>query len=214
MKLQLSNVLPIPLRDKPSIQNSDVWLKELMYTKCEYISILAPSGTGKSTLMHALYGLRKDVSGSIKWDEQNILHIADEALAVLRAQHISIIFQDLRLFPTLTAWENIIIKNTLTQFIQEEEIIQWMKRLGIADKKNALAATLSYGEQQRVAIIRALVQPFDFLLMDEPFSHLDKENKAIAAALILEQVQRNKASLLIADLDENTYFPYHKIHKL
>ena len=214
MRLQLSNVLPIPLRDKPSVQHSDVWLKELTFTKSEYISILAPSGTGKTTLMHALYGLRKDVIGSIKWDEQEILHVDDEALAALRAEHISIIFQDLRLFPGLTAWENIIIKHALTLSIQEEEITQWMKRLGIADKKNALAATLSYGEQQRVAIIRALVQPFDFLLMDEPFSHLDKQNKEIAAALILEQVQRNKAGLLIADLDENTYFPYHKTQKL
>lgn len=214
MRLQLSNVLPIPLRDKPSVQHSDIWLKELAFTKSEYISILAPSGTGKTTLMHALYGLRKDVTGSIKWNEQEILHVDNEALAVLRAQHISIIFQDLRLFPALTAWENIAIKNALTHYIQEDEIIQWMNRLGIADKKNALAATLSYGEQQRVAIIRALVQPFDFLLMDEPFSHLDKQNKEIAAALIVEQVQRNKAGLLIADLDENNYFPYHKTHKL
>lgn len=214
MELQLNNVLPIPLSDKASVAASDIWLQALSYKKYEYVSILAPSGTGKTTLMHALYGLRKDITGSIKWGAQDLQHISDEALAVLRAQHISIIFQDLRLFPSLTAWENITIKNVLTHCIQEDEIAEWMKRLGIADKKNALAATLSYGEQQRLAIIRSLVQPFDFLLMDEPFSHLDNQNKVIAAALILEQVQKNKAGLLIADLDENTYFPYHKIHKL
>jgi len=54
------------------------------------------------------------------------------------------------------------------------------------------------------------LQPFSFLLMDEPFSHLDKKNTSIAAALILEVVQKNKAGLLLADLDENNFFPYHK----
>lgn len=214
MKLQLNNVLPVPLRDKPSVQLSDIWLKEIVFEQQEYISILAPSGTGKTTLIHTLYGLRKDYTGTIFWDTHNVALSDVETFASLRTKQISIIFQDLRLFPTLTAWENIEIKRSLTEGIKEEQVIHWMNRLGIADKKNSLAATLSYGEQQRLAIIRALVQPFDFLLMDEPFSHLDIQNKQIAATLILEQVQKNNAALIIADLDENSFFPYHKTMKL
>ena len=89
-----------------------------------------------------------------------------------------------------------------------------MKRLGIADKKLQKAQTLSYGEQQRVAIIRALVQPFKWLLMDEPFSHLDHENTQKAATLIAEVVAANKAGMLLADLDENHHFAYTRSLKL
>lgn len=82
--------------------------------------------------------------------------------------------------------------------------------LGIKEKKNSLGRTLSYGEQQRVAIIRALLQPFDWLLMDEPFSHLDHINTDKARSLIAEVVAQHKAGMILADLDENEYFNYTK----
>jgi putative ABC transport system ATP-binding protein len=83
-----------------------------------------------------------------------------------------------------------------------------MDTLGVADKRLSLARTLSYGEQQRVAIIRALLQPFKWLLMDEPFSHLDHANRARAAKLIGEVVEQNRAGMILADLDDNNFFPY------
>jgi ABC-type cobalamin/Fe3+-siderophores transport system ATPase subunit len=83
-----------------------------------------------------------------------------------------------------------------------------MEALGIADRADRPAATLSYGEQQRVSIIRALLQPFSWLLMDEPFSHLDEANTTLAAKLIDSVVMRNGASFLLADLDDNTHFSY------
>jgi putative ABC transport system ATP-binding protein len=82
--------------------------------------------------------------------------------------------------------------------------------LGIYEKKVSLASTLSYGERQRVAIIRSLLQPFDWLLMDEPFSHLDNMNIEKAVNLIGEVVATNNAGLLLADLEKNDYFRYHK----
>jgi putative ABC transport system ATP-binding protein len=207
MTLSIEQLVPIPLKEKLNTQTSDVWLKNVKASSPEYISIQAPSGTGKTTLVHFLYGLRTDF-------KKDLGQFSAEEKAVLRATEVSVIFQDMRLFPELSAWENLELKRSITDTVSAEEASEWMQQLGIGDKKNARAQTLSYGEQQRLAIIRSLLQPFSFLLMDEPFSHLDNKNTAIAASLIAQIVQRNNAGLLLADLDKNDYFPYHKTYML
>lgn len=208
MRLVLDQVIPIPLREKVNSYNSGVWKQTLELYKGEHIFIQAPSGTGKTTLIHTLYGLRDDFEGTIYWDSYNIAKTNSENMSNLRANYLSVIFQDMRLFPELTAWENLEVKRRLTDTASEAEVEAWMTRLGIKDKKNSLASTLSYGEQQRVAIIRALLQPFEWLLMDEPFSHLDNANRDKAIDLISEVVKLNSAGMILADLDENEYFPY------
>lgn len=210
MQLQLSQLAPIPIREKISSRPSDVWLNELTIAGGERIFIQAPSGTGKTTFIHMLYGLRNDFEGKISWSGKSLLPAQREDWSAFRQNELSVIFQDLRLFPDLTAWENLEIKRNLTNTVTEEEMAQWLERLGLKDKRKALGQTLSYGEQQRVAIIRALLQPFQWLLMDEPFSHLDMRNTVIAAALIQEIADRNKAGFILVDLDENEYFPYTK----
>jgi putative ABC transport system ATP-binding protein len=200
--------MPIPLKDRFQSRNSDIWNRDISWQGTEHLFVRAPSGTGKTTLVHQLYGLRQDFEGSIHWGADAIQGMQAEQLSTLRQGAISIIFQDLRLFPVLTAWENLEIKRTLTDTISIEETRSMMDVLGIADRADRPAATLSYGEQQRVAIIRALLQPFSWLLMDEPFSHLDIENRAIAAQLIQNVVTRNKASFMLVDLDDNDLFPY------
>jgi ABC-type lipoprotein export system ATPase subunit len=206
MQLSLDKLVPVPLKDTVLSGNSSVWNKQLSFNGEEYIFIQAPSGTGKTTLMHFLYGLRNDFEGTVNWHDKPIAK--SNHLAGLRSKDISIIFQDMRLFPELTAWENLEIKRVLTNTVDEATVAGWMQRLGIEHKRDAPAARLSYGEQQRVAIIRALLQPFQWLLMDEPFSHLDNINIKKATALILEVVAVNKAGLLLADLEDNNYFPY------
>jgi len=160
--------------------------------------------------MHILYGLRKDYEGKACWNDVNMLEMNNAQIAHLRATYVSIVFQDLRLFPEMTLWENLEIKRTLTNTIAPEQVDEMLQRLGIYEKKNAIAKTLSYGEQQRTAIIRSLLQPFEWLLMDEPFSHLDAENIEKAVALIHEMTEINKAGLLLADLERNDLFVYHK----
>jgi len=208
MQLSLQGVIPIPLREKVISRQSGMWNTSRTFDKGAYIFIQAPSGTGKTTLIHILYGLRKDYEGEIKWNSTNLTLANNETLASLRTNGISVIFQDMRLFPELTAWENIETKRKLTNTVTAEQAGQWLDRLGLKDKKNSLGSTLSYGEQQRVAIVRALLQPFDWLLMDEPFSHLDHANIEKAIGLISEVVQQHKAGMILADLDENNYFPY------
>jgi ABC-type lipoprotein export system ATPase subunit len=208
MQLSLQGVVPLPLRDKVNAYRSGIWKNSVVINKGEYVFVQAPSGTGKTTLIHTLYGLRKDHEGSVKWGGKALADTNDEALADLRKSNISVIFQDMRLFPELTAWENIEIKRKLADTVTEQQAGAWLDRLGLADKKNSLSATLSYGEQQRVAIVRALLQPFEWLLMDEPFSHLDNANTTKAISLIEEVVKQHGAGMILADLDENNFFPY------
>lgn len=208
MQLSLRQIVPIPLRDKINAYNSGIWQQNIDLYKGERIFIQAPSGTGKTTFIHTLYGLRTDFEGIVYWDAYKLPGMSVEDISKLRAMYVSVIFQDLRLFPELTTWENLEIKRHLTGTASQDEVEAWLARLGMKDKRDSLAATLSYGEQQRVAIIRALLQPFEWLLMDEPFSHLDHANIEKAAALVSEVVQQNGAGMIMADLDDNEYFPY------
>lgn len=208
MKLSLQGVIPVPLREKVTAGKSGMWNTSVSFNKGEYIFIQAPSGTGKTTLIHILYGLRNDYTGDVKWQDRPLTATDNETIAALRAKNLSIIFQDMRLFPELTAWENVDIKRRLTNTVSGNEAHEWLNRLGLSEKKNSIGSTLSYGEQQRVAIVRALTQPFEWLLMDEPFSHLDHANTQKAIALIHEVVKKHNAGILLADLDENNFFPY------
>ncbi len=208
MQLSLKHIVPIPLRDKINAYNSGIWKQNLDFYKGEQVFLQAPSGTGKTTLIHILYGIRTDFEGIVYWDTFKLPGSNAESLSKLRAMYVSVIFQDMRLFPELTTWENLEIKRRLTDTASEDEVESWLARLGLKDKKHSLARTLSYGEQQRVAIIRSLLQPFEWLLMDEPFSHLDHANISKAAELISEVVAQNGAGMIMADLDENEHFPY------
>jgi len=211
LSLSLHQLLPVPLRDRFALRTSALWQRDIVWNDPEQrVFVQAPSGTGKTTLIHILYGLRSDYDGRVVWGAKTLREMDAAGISLLRRESASIIFQDMRLFPALTAWENLEIKRVLTNTVSAEEVRVWMEALGIADRADKLASTLSYGEQQRVAIIRALLQPFQWLLMDEPFSHLDKANTALAARLIADIVARNGASFLFVDLDDNAHFDYTK----
>ncbi len=146
--------------------------------------------------------------GKALWDGREIGVQDDEQWAALRSKDLSIVFQDLRLFGDLSVEENLGIKQSLTHSVDMDEAKAWLGRLGLEGKWQQKAETLSYGERQRVAIVRCLLQPFKWLLLDEPFSHLDNDNATRAAALIWEQVQARNAGMLVVDLEDNTWFPY------
>jgi len=99
----------------------------------------------------------------------------------------------------------------LSPYHTKSRIEVMAKRLGIESKLNKLAKTCSYGEQQRISIIRSLQQPFDFLLLDEPFSHLDEANRKIAMDLMEEECALRKAAIILADLKQIEYFKANKI---
>lgn len=211
MQIELKNLLPIPLKEQFLLRPSGIWGKTLSWNAGEYIKIKAPSGSGKTTLVHLLYKLRDDYEGEIFWGTENIKTISAQNLSGFRQQTFSIIFQDLRLFPNLTARENINLNRVLQQpYYEENKTEEMAARLNISHVLAQLAGTCSYGEQQRIAIVRALMQPFSWLVMDEPFSHLDQENISKAVALIHEECEKRNAGFLLTDLEDDQFFPYSK----
>lgn len=209
MQITVQNLIPIPLKENILKRNSDVWNKHLLFSDKERVKIKAPSGTGKTTLIHVLYKMRTDYEGSVEYNNHNLKNITGDGLAQYRQQKLSIIFQDLRLFENLTARENIELNRIMQQpYHPAERIDEMAERLHITHILEQRAGLCSYGEQQRIAIVRALIQPFKLLLMDEPFSHLDIENTQSAAALIAEECDRREAGFVLTDLDEDNNFSY------
>ena len=132
----------------------------------------------------------------------------------IRKKSISMLFQELRLFAELTAWENVQIKNSLTGFKSKNVIKEWFERLDIADKMQSPVGRMSFGQQQRVALIRALCQPFDFIFLDEPTSHLDDTNADIMASLLQEEATRQEAGVIVTSIGKHLNMDYQQIWKL
>jgi putative ABC transport system ATP-binding protein len=210
MKIELQKVTPDNI-EQQKWKSSQIWEKIITIHKGEHLHIVAPSGTGKTSFIHFIYGLRKDYSGSVFYDDSDIKKLSLENFSSFRQNKISIIFQDLRLLENQTARENIELKRILDPFYPPEKIDEMAKRLGIEKKLNQEVKKCSYGEQQRIAIIRALMQPFDFLLLDEPYSHLDEENRKKAMELIYEECGKRNAAMIFADLKPLDFFKDERI---
>jgi putative ABC transport system ATP-binding protein len=213
MLLQVKKILPVYFKEEQK-NNSETWGNDLSFSNGDWIKIVAPSGSGKTSLIHFLYGLRQDYTGQIIYDGTDMKKFSLEDLSRIRKNHFSIVFQDMRLFAEQTVWENLEIKRQLNPFHKPEMINEMCERLGIAHKIKSICKQCSYGEQQRVSIIRALMQPFDILLLDEPFSHLDNANAEKAMELIAEETKKRNAGILYADLERNEFFPYTRLYHL
>lgn len=159
--IELVNTLPRVFAGQPGIQ-SEVWLKTLRFERGKKYLISAESGCGKSSLCAYLYGYRKDYEGTFLFDGRSIDELTVEEWCDVRRRHIAYLPQEMRLFPELTALENVELKNRLTGHKTTAEIRSLFERLGVADRADRPAGKLSIGQQQRVAIIRTVCQPCDF----------------------------------------------------
>ncbi|WP_018627166.1 ATP-binding cassette domain-containing protein [Niabella aurantiaca] len=213
MTLEIQNLLPVYFEEERK-STSEIWGKERSFSNGDLVNIVAPSGTGKTSLIHFLYKMRESYSGTVLYDDKPLQQFSREETAALRKDHVSIILQDMRLFEEQTILENLEIKRQLSPYHPQERIIEMARRLGVDHRLNALAKNCSYGEQQRSVIIRALLQPFDVLLMDEPFSHLDNANSKKATELILEETAHRKALVIFAELEKAGSFPATHLYHL
>lgn len=205
MHLLFNGVVPEPLAEiqhaTDSFWNSGTGVFEqgLVY------EIVAPSGKGKTTLLDIIFGRRKDFTGKYFIDETPAEKLTLNQWATIRTHQISYVFQGLRLFKHLTGLENIELKNNLTKHLQRDEIIELAHELNIGDQLHKKAGLMSFGQQQRLSIIRALSQPFEWLLLDEPFSHIDPETSLLAAEIISRTCKKHNAGCIITRLSKEKY---------
>lgn len=194
-RIEAKDLLPVVFREEePGL--SEVWRTEVVFTKGTDYLVEARSGGGKSSLCAYIYGLRTDYDGKILFDGEDVRGFGVGRWQELRRRSLAYLPQDLSLFPELTAFENIALKNSLTNWKTSGEIAAWLEELGIGSRRDFPVGKMSVGQQQRVGIIRALCQQFDFLLLDEPVSHLDETNNRIVSRIVQEEARRQGASVI------------------
>ena len=211
--IKFSKVIPEIFLQRNDL-HSDIWEQDVTFEKGGLYLLEANSGKGKSTFCSYILGYRNDYNGQVLFDgaDTRSLKVAD--WVDIRTRHLSYLFQELRLFPELTAFENVEIKNKLTGFKTRKQIIEWFDMLGIGDKVDAKMGHMSFGQQQRVAMLRALVQPFDFILADEPISHLDDTNSNIMGELMMSEAKAQGAGVIVTSIGKHMDLDYEKVFRL
>ena len=213
MKIEFQNVIPDPLRDG-NYKDSEIWDKQIQFEEGLTHLVKASSGTGKITFISIIYGIRRDYSGSVQIDGEEIRRFVPKKIMQYRRENMSIVFQGLMIFDELTALENIQLKNQITNFNNDDKIHELAKKLDVENLLSRDARILSFGQKQRIAIIRAMCQPFKFLLLDEPFSHLDEENAEKCLNVIFDECAARKSGMILTSLGNDYNGKYDKIIKL
>ena len=211
--IRIKNTLPNIFSDIETT-SSQIWLTDAIFEKGKNYLVAAESGTGKSSLCSYIYGVRNDYSGEILFDNNNITSFNIGKWCEIRKKSIAYLPQDLKLFPELSAIDNILLKNQLTNFKSEKDILQLFSSLGIPEKVNSPVGKLSVGQQQRVAIIRTLCQPCDFFLLDEPVSHLDERNNNIVSSIFMEEASKKGAGIITTSVGNHLLINIDKEYKL
>ena len=207
MQIKLNQIMPQPLASIAHSEKS-IWGNDVELVPGKKIMLNASSGKGKSTFTTTIFGLRNDYTGTITYDGIDIrTHSVDEWINI-RLNRLSVVFQDLQLFPKLSVRENLLLKNSLTDTYTEKELKEQLATLEIEDKWEQKCGLLSMGQQQRVAIIRSLAQPFKWLIMDEPFSHLDEENTQRCLKMIDKRATELNAGFILTTLGDNHNFNF------
>ncbi len=170
--------------------------------KREFVSIIGKSGSGKSTLLHMIGGLDIPTSGTVSVDGIDLDTLNAEQLAIFRRRKVGFIFQQYNLIPDLNVYDNIIFPLELDGAqIDKEFILKLLETLNISDKKEMLPSMLSGGEQQRVAIIRALATKPSIILADEPTGNLDTTSSHDVIGLLKVLSRKYQQTLIVITHD-------------
>lgn len=168
----------------------------------EFVAIVGTSGSGKSTLLHMLGGLDRPTSGKVYVDDKDILTLKNDALCIFRRRKIGFVFQSYNLVPVLNAYENIVLPIELDgNTVDKEYVDKVIAVLGLREKLNSLPSQLAGGQQQRVAIAKALAAKPAILLADEPTGNLDSRTSQDVLGLL--KVTREKFGQTIIIITHN-----------
>ncbi|MBT9587732.1 ABC transporter ATP-binding protein [bacterium] len=162
-----------------------------------FSALLGRSGSGKSTLLNLAAGLDRADQGEVWCDEVELTRLSDHQLALFRRKHLGFVFQFFHLFPTLNVEENLLLILELAGQAGGD-VQSILRRVGLWDRRRSYPDKLSGGEQQRVAVARALVHGPKLVLADEPTGNLDQENGQMVLQLLKEMSQERQATLLVA----------------
>lgn len=175
----------------------------------ESMALIGPSGSGKTTLLDLIGGVRRPARGRLRVDGVLLGDLSESRRRKFRLERIGYVFQDFELFDHLTVRENILFPAGASGRLRREgdrfaeELTRLAAATGMSNRFNQRTATLSRGEQQRVALCRALVHRPPIVLADEPTGNLDPSNKRVAIDLMRELVSERNATLVIATHDES-----------
>ena len=215
--IKFNRVIPNVFVDSLSQDEpTDIWNKELTFTRGESYLIEAASGRGKSSFCAFLYGLRNDYVGSIEFldSKRNRIPTTKKEFCKIRCRMLALMFQEHRIFPELTAVENVMLKNQLTDYFTEKEIRERLTELGLEECLDRPCGKLSLGQQQRVAFVRLLAQPADFIMLDEPVSHLDNSNATIMGTMLEQRQKEEGSAVIVTSIGNRLPYEYDKILKL
>jgi putative ABC transport system ATP-binding protein len=165
-----------------------------------FLAIMGASGSGKSTLLHLMAGLAKPDSGSVRINGADLAQMPDKELTIFRRRNIGLVFQSFNLIPTLTAEENIALPLMLegrNGQVTHEKIERLLIDLGIAERRTHRPDSLSGGEQQRVAIGRALAADPAVILADEPTGNLDSANSRSVCELLRDLAEKHNKTIVM-----------------
>jgi ABC-type lipoprotein export system ATPase subunit len=201
MEIKFSGVIPAPIPEKDILQ-SEIWGRDITFLPGQKTLIYADSGKGKTTFVNIIFGIRHDYIGEVLINGKNLKSLNLNDFSVLHKSSLSIVPQGLLLFPELTMMENIQIKNRIQNFQRENRISEMIEILGLSGFEKRKAGRMSFGQRQRLAIVRALCQSFEYILLDEAFSHLDATNTKIAWELIKEEAGKQNAGIILTSLNK------------
>lgn len=176
----------------------------LKIEKGEFIAIVGPSGSGKSTLLHLLGGVDNPSSGKIFIDGNDISKYSSKELALFRRRKVGLIYQFYNLIPNLTVRHNIELPLKLDKRkINDEALLDIVRKLGIENKLDSFPSELSGGQQQRVAIARSLIYSPSLVLADEPTGNLDRENSREIIEILKYFNRTLKQTIIVITHDES-----------
>jgi putative ABC transport system ATP-binding protein len=182
----------------PALRGVDMAVRE-----GEFIAIMGPSGCGKSTMLHLIGGLLTPTAGKICIDGVNIVELKDHERTEMRRLKIGYIFQRFNLFPSLTGRQNLELARRIhgNGYFGTEESLEILKALGLQDKLDQKPLELSGGEQQRLALARAIINKPAIILADEPTGSLDSANSQVVLKMFREMNQRFNQTIIMITHD-------------
>lgn len=170
----------------------------LSLSKGDAVSIMGPSGTGKSTLLYIIGALEPPTSGAVTLDGHNPFQLNEKKLAAFRNQHIGFVFQDHCLLPQCSVLENVLTPTLVSTNSKDAptRARQLLDQVGLSNRLDHRPGELSGGEKQRVSLARALITKPQLLLCDEPTGNLDQKAAEVVASMLLE-LHRQQQTILI-----------------